>query len=226
MLSENDKKFVMGRYRILLEKYGYSPKSIGWPKGDPEFRYHILTSLAVLQKGDTLLDLGCGFGDLFSFLNKYSPGVKYMGVDFNNELIEVGKNVYPDADLRVGDIMIDDFGTFDWVVAYGIFNNRLPETSNEDSIKKTVQKMFQIAKKGVSVNFLTSYVDYTNPMAYHVSPEWAFSFAKTLTKRVCLRHDYMPYDFFLYLYKDETNDRNVFNEAKENWETLKKLHGI
>lgn len=218
MLSENDKKYIIGRYHKLLEKYGYSPKSIGWPKGDPEFRYHVLTSIAKFQDGETLLDLGCGFGDLYSFLKKYSPNVTYMGVDFNHELIEIGKKVYPNADLRVGDIMKDDFGVFDWVVGYGIFNNRLPETSNEDSIKVTIQKMFQIAKKGVSVNFLSSYVDYMNPMACHVSPEWAFSFAKTLTKRVTLRHDYMPYDFFLYIYKDEINDGNVFREAKANWE--------
>src|ERR1035437_9535727 len=48
MLSENDKKYVIGRYHILLEKYGYNPKAIGWPKGDPSFRYHILTSIACL----------------------------------------------------------------------------------------------------------------------------------------------------------------------------------
>jgi SAM-dependent methyltransferase len=221
MLSENDKKYVIGRYHILLEKYGYSPKSIGLPKGDPAFRYHILTSIANFKDGETLLDLGCGFGDLYSFLKQYFPNVKYLGVDFNPELIEIGEKVYPDADLRVGDIMKDDFGIFDWVVGYGIFNNRLPETSNEDSIKMTIQKMFQIAKKGVSVNFLSSYVDFMNPLAYHVSPEWAFSFAKTLTKRVCLRHDYMPYDFFLYIYKDETNDGNVFREAKANWEMMR-----
>lgn len=224
MLSDNDKKYVIGRYHNLLKKYGYSPKSIGWPKGEPEFRYYILTSIAKFQNGETLLDLGCGFGDLYSFLKKYLPGVKYMGVDFNPELIKIGKNVFPDADLRVGDIIEEDFGIFDWVVGYGLFNNRLPEISNKDSIKVTVEKMFEIAKKGVSVNFLSSYVDYMVPKAYHVSPEWAFSFAKTLTKRVTLRHDYMPYDFFLYIYKDaEINDENVFKEAKANWEIQRQL---
>jgi ubiquinone/menaquinone biosynthesis C-methylase UbiE len=214
----------MARYHNLLEKYGYNPKSIGWPKGDPEFRYYILTSIANFKDGETLLDLGCGFGDLYSFLKLYSPHIKYMGVDFNHEFIEIGKKVYPNADLRVGDIMKDDYGVFDWVVGYGIFNSRLPETSNEVSIKETIQKMFKIAKKGVSVNFLSSYVDYMNPVTYHVSPEWAFSFAKTLTKRVVLRHDYMPYDFFLYIYKDdEINGENVFRQAKADWEIQRAL---
>jgi hypothetical protein len=220
MLSENDKSYVIGRYHELIIKYGYSPKSVGWPKGDPDFRFHILTSIAEFKNGDTLLDLGCGFGDLYSFLKRYWPNVKYTGIDFNAELIKEGKKVYPNADLRVGDIIQEDFGVFDWVVGCGIFNSRLPETSNEYSIKSTVQKMFEIAQKGVSINFLSTYVDYTNSRAYHVSPEWAFSFAKTLTKRVSLRHDYMPYDFCVYLYKNaEINNENVFKRAKADWES-------
>jgi len=222
MLSNNDKKHIIGIYDEMLEKYGYSSKSVGYPKVEPAFRYHILTSIAKFQDGETLLDLGCGFGDLYDFLLKYHPNVKYMGVDLNPELISMGKNVHPNADLRVGDILKDDFGVFDWVVGFGIFSYRWLETSTEDATKAIIQKMFQIAKKGVSVNFLSSYVDYMQPMAYHVSPEWAFSFAKTLSKRVTLRHDYMPYDFSLYIYKDEEiNDKNIFTQAKANWEMLK-----
>ena len=50
MLSEKDKKYVIGRYHNLLKKYGYSPKSIGWPKGEPEFRYYVLTSIANIRR--------------------------------------------------------------------------------------------------------------------------------------------------------------------------------
>jgi len=40
-----------------------------------------------------------------------------------------------------------------------------------------------------------------------------FCIAKKLTRRVALRHDYMPFEFCLFLYKDDSkNKKNVFNE--------------
>jgi hypothetical protein len=62
--------------------------------------------------------------------------------------------------------------------------------------------MFSNASKGVSVNFLTSYVNFQREHNYHHSPEQVFSFAHTLTRRIALRHDYPLWEFTLYLYKE------------------------
>lgn len=49
---------------------------------------------------------------------------------------------------------------------------------------------------------------------YYYSPEEIFGFCKDLTKRVALRHDYMPYEFTVYLYKqEEIDERNIFTEV-------------
>ncbi|MFZ1077872.1 MAG: hypothetical protein WAN47_10635, partial [Nitrosotalea sp.] len=58
-----------------------------------------------------------------------------------------------------------------------------------------------------------NYVDYKDKDIFYTSPEIIFKFAKSLTRRVVLRHDYMPFEFCLYIYKNDVkNKRNVFDE--------------
>ena len=49
---------------------------------------------------------------------------------------------------------------------------------------------------------LSSHVNYQEEHLYYFSPERLFSFAKSLTRFVQVRHDYLPFDFTLYLYKE------------------------
>ena len=61
---------------------------------------------------------------------------------------------------------------------------------------------FNACSEGFAIDMLTSYVDYKEEHLYYYSPEQLFSYAKTLTKRVALRHDYPAYEFALLLHKD------------------------
>ena len=47
-------------------------------------------------------------------------------------------------------------------------------------------------------------------------PAWALTLGKKLSRRVMLRHDYMPYEFTLIIYSDDTiSSRNVFNATEK-----------
>ena len=72
--------------------------------------------------------------------------------------------------------------------------------------------MFDLSKCGVAVDFMSNYVDFKNNIAYYASPEKIFKICKGLTKRVILRYDYMPYEFAIYMYKNDNinKDKNVF----------------
>ena len=59
---------------------------------------------------------------------------------------------------------------------------------------------FRTAKKGVAVDLLTSYVDFKKDHLHYYQPETVFSFAKQLTRRVTLRHDYPLFEFCVYLH--------------------------
>ena len=48
---------------------------------------------------------------------------------------------------------------------------------------------------------MSTRVDFQRPEAWHTDPAWLLQQAMGLTRRVVLRHDYMPYEFCAHLYK-------------------------
>ena len=62
--------------------------------------------------------------------------------------------------------------------------------------------MLKICKKGVAMDFMSTYVDFKRKDSFHASPERVFKIAKKLSKRVVIRHDYLPFEFCVYIYKN------------------------
>jgi len=198
--------YILHQHNTLLEKYGESPKSLGIQHGQT-IKYHIASQIGI-SKNSTVLDVGCGFGDFFGFLKYRKIKVKYLGIDLNKNLVRIARKRYPDASFEVGDIGKKQFSKFDWVIGIGITNY-----ASGNFNKTLVKEMFRICKKGVFIDFLTTYVDYKDKENHYKSPEKMFKFAKSLTRRVSLRHDYQPFYFCLYLYKDDTkNKKNYFRQ--------------
>lgn len=210
-MIEEEKKATLDRYNERLKEYGYSPKTLGWLKGEQEIRFQVLSEIGNLGNC-SILDVGCGFGDLYGFLINKGIKIQYTGVDINQQLLEIGKELYPSASFEVMDFDEEVIEKkFDWVFASGIFNFKLE--NNEQFIQNMLSKMFTISQNGVTVDFMSSYVDFQNEGAYHANPNKIFSYCKQLSRRITLRHDYMPFEFCVYIYKkDRFNERTVFNE--------------
>lgn len=208
-MKMDEKKATIKRYNERLKKYGHDPRTLGWFKGRQPIRFGALSEIGDLNNC-SILDVGCGFGDLYGFLIKRDLNIKYTGYDINQNLITIAKEKYPNARFEVKDILIDATKQkFDYVFSSGVFNFKLLD--NKTFIENMLEKMFEICNKGFATDFMSNYVDFKNEDAYYAKPEEIFSFCKTLSKRVALRHDYMPFEFCIYTYKnDSINERNVF----------------
>lgn len=58
--------------------------------------YKMATYGVINPETKSVLDLGCGRGDLGSFINRIiSPDVKYQGIDVNQLMIDIGQEKYP-----------------------------------------------------------------------------------------------------------------------------------
>ncbi len=210
VLEQAHKKDVIRRYNERLAKYGYDPRSLGWLKGRQTVRFTVLSEIGDI-KNSCVLDVGCGFGDLYGFFKKIGVKVKYTGCDINSNLIATAKERYPKGKFLVADIDSNAIhGSFDWVFATGVFEFKYPNMLN--FVKHMLTKMFNLTKKGVAADFMSSYVDYKGKDGFYASPEKIFRIAKGLSRGVTLRHDYMPFEFCIYIYKDnKINRRNVFS---------------
>jgi len=218
-MNPEDVREYADRYSHRLAEFGYSPKTLGWGKGGRQsIRYEVLTSpflhTDMPESTCSILDVGCGFGDLLDFLHARRWQGRYEGIDIVPDLLAVARQRHPGGHFALGDISgepLQKLGRFDYVIASGVFNARLHGESNEVHIAKAIERMCEIARLGVFVDFMSSYVDYRNGQGWYTDPAWAFSTGKRFSRRVAIRHDYMPYEFTLYIFlNDNVSDNNVF----------------
>jgi SAM-dependent methyltransferase len=149
-----------------------------------------------------VLDVGCGLGALHEHLVARGLPCRYTGYDINPQLIEMACQRHPDLTFEVRDILREDFPEFDFVVSSSSFNLKLEHEDNYEFIERMLKTMYGHARRAVAVDLMTSYVDFKNPDAFYYEPERVFSIAKSITKRVALRHDLPLFQFCIYLFPD------------------------
>jgi SAM-dependent methyltransferase len=215
-MQPHDRKAYVERYESRLRQFGHSPETLGWGKtGRQEFRFAILADAAIATPGSSVLDVGCGFADLYDYLVAGGWSGRYVGVDLVPGLVDMARQRHPDLDVRTADIaeLANSEERFDYVIASGIFNARLASEQNGNHIERTMGQMFGLCTRAMCVDFMSTYVDFQHETAWHTDPAWAIAVAHRLSGRYSLRHDYMPYEFALTVYKDaRISERNVFAE--------------
>ncbi len=200
-MNEDDRRHIIDRYRRYLAEFGPSSRALGWGRDDKQsIRFDTIVA-PIVAAGGSVLDVGCGFADLYGHLRSRGWNGRYAGIDLVPEFVAEAKRRHPDTDLRIGDISsVPD--TFDFVVGYGIFNTRLPGQANADYIAQTLQDLLRRARVAVCVDFLSSACDYQDPSAWHTNPAWAIEQALQLSPRVRLSHEYLPFEFALVVFAD------------------------
>lgn len=208
-----DRDILQGYYGDKLKTYGHDTRSLGWIPGARNVRFGALTAIGDLQDR-SVLDVGCGFGDLYGYLTRRGIKVDYTGVDINPEFIDIARAAYPDARFLAADFEEDDIGdSFDWAFAAGIFTIKISD--NRRFIKNTLNKMFQVCNKGLAADFLSP-TTLGNDAYWQCPPEEVLKFCRGLSRRAVLRADYMSTEYCVYLYKDDMADeRNVFENYKK-----------
>ena len=204
-MNKTDSEIVINRYIERYQKYGYNPKTLGWDKGKQDLRFNILTSQIDLE-GKSICDIGCGFGDLNKYLKQKLNNYLYFGIDIVDKLIEEARNRYigRNINFRCGDFLIEDISEFDYAIASGIFNFKLRNEDNYSYIENVINKAFSISKIGLAFDFLSDKVDFMYEHTFHSSPEKILSIAYKYTRNIILRNDYMPFEFTVILFKDDS----------------------
>jgi len=201
---EADKKILLDFYKKGIATYSEDIKALGYGSVESqEVRLRVISEIGDLGN-KRILDVGCGFGDLYTFLHGQSIHPKrYLGIDIISELLDVARKRLPEVEFEL--VAILDFEStekFDFVIACGIFGLETPNW--QYLFKEQLRKMYDLCEIGVAVDFLSSFtIKGKNPAAHYTNPAKILEFVfKNLSKRVVLRHDYMPNDFTIYIYKE------------------------
>ena len=212
-MSEAPKRDICGHYQTLYEKYGYDERALGWSKHKQMLRFEQLFKHMDIKQGCSILDVGCGFGDLCMYLNTHfgEGNYSYYGIDIMESSISEAQKHYGhqnDTLFEKANILDDSFSVrADYVVSSGMFGFQLYDSfdRNCDYIREVVKKSLNLCRKGVAFDFLSDKVDYrAGNYQFHAPPEKMVEIAYSLSRRIILDNSAMPFEFTLSIFKDDS----------------------
>jgi SAM-dependent methyltransferase len=212
-MLEEDRTETRARYASRFQEFGYHPRTLGWHKGRQRVRFAAALE-AVGTRFGSLLDVGCGFGDLFGYLKKRGWQGNYLGVDICPELLDEGRKRYGPRGARFEciDLSTESLAySADVAVALGVFNYRL-KGDNLEFVAQMLHAMWSHSTQAVVLDFLSTTADRPKADLFHADPDVVLRRALGYSKRVRLDHSYMPFEFLLAIWHDDsfTDDCPVF----------------
>lgn len=191
---------VAAHYDRLVERYGGSHHALDYgSRKSQRIRFDVLASgLALADK--RVLDVGCGMADFKSYLDERGIACTYAGVDASARMVAEARKRHEKVALTVGDILAPGIGTpCDVALANGIFY-LLGERADVLQ-REIIEHMWELAEDAVAFTSLSSWAPEQSEGEYLADPIALLRFCRTLTPWVRLRHDYLPHDFTIFLYK-------------------------
>jgi len=155
--------------------------------------------------GKSILDIGCGTGELLAHLYRRGIRCRYKGVDLSGEMIQLCRQKFPESEFEETDVLVDDLSEqFDYTISVGIHNVKF--SGNREILEKMTRRQFELCRVAAHVSILTNRYD---GFADHIQAwcaEDVLKLALSITPYAVLRHDYLPNDFSVTLYREPLID--------------------
>ena len=180
---------------------------LDWSSHDSQHaRFGVLAGNVDLA-AKTLLDVGCGLGDLWGYLKSCGVDARYTGVDILEKMVAAAGQRHSDARFVCADLFGDSAaitektertfepGSFDVVFCSGIFNLNLG--NNHDFLARGLARLLELARSHLVFNLLHSRAQTADSRYFHYDPHTVMSMLESLPCSVKLIDDYLPNDFTL-----------------------------
>lgn len=176
---------------------------VGWNNREQqEKRWDILLNIG-FQDGDSILDFGCGIGDLYGYMEEKYKKFIYYGVEVNQEYYDIARKKYPNVNFKLIDNINEINFNYDWFVASGVFT---VYTTTEDLIRY-IDAAYQQCNKGVAFNLIKElyYPNVNDPLEKRrgYNSKEILSIFKEKYDSVRMVDKYLKpnKDFTIYIYK-------------------------
>lgn len=190
-------------YTDKVRQHGPVAQGADWKSLESQtLRFAQLFKLLPSGESFSILDYGCGYGALISYLDERGSDFDYRGFDISAEMLERARDLYG-SDPRVQFFQAESaLQPADYTLASGIFNVKLETRAEEwrEYILDSLHHLNAHSQKGFAFNALTSYSDHEHqkPHLYYADPLFFFDYCKrNFSKYVSLLHDYPLWEFTL-----------------------------
>ena len=178
-----------------IKKFGInSHQALGWRKKNEQLlRFKMLLEPTELNDC-SILDIGCGTGDLLAYLISNNIQCEYTGIDQIKDFITLAGDKYKNQNntsFLLGDFWTADLGKYDYVLASGALSYR---HADPNFIFKIIAHLFSLSKMAFAFNLLEK-TDLKNGGLVAYNKNEILGFCKKLSSNVILKDDYLEGDF-------------------------------
>ena len=198
---------VKKHYEELLAVNGAKPQGVDWnSENSQDLRFAQIVKVCDLSQKFTILDYGCGYGGLVSYLYNLGANFMYTGYDVLESMVNVARQHFDYNPRCKFTTDLQELAASDYAVVSGTFNikSEISQSDWTDYVIAELHKINHLSIKGFSFNLLTKYSDleYLRSDLYYADPCFFFDYCKTrFSKNVAVLHDYGLYDFTVLVRK-------------------------
>ena len=201
-MNLQEKCSVLYFHKQCLQESGKGTSgALGWTEEtSQQMRFAVLSGIANLNE-TSILDLGCGYGHLKSYLDSKYRNISYTGIDFMPEFIELAQKTHGNEShttFIAKDFSEGELPVADYILASGVFCYR---SSDEKYYTNLISRMFGACKKGIGFNMLNIDKFPASGFLKAHGIKTTEDFCKELSSNVVVRNDYLPEDFTIFMYK-------------------------
>ncbi len=211
VVEQDWRQQIVETYERSLARHGPTIRALRWVSEESQVaRFSVLAEAGPLA-GASLLDIGCGLGDLFGFLRQHGLDCEYTGYDITPGMLDGARAKYPEGRFELRDILTEGLGgSFDYVMASGTFNVRVPD--HESWLARMLETMYAGCRRAVAFNILRPlpaekqppepFATWAREFYYEVEPPALVDACRRLTPAVEVREGYLPAEYTLYLRRE------------------------
>ena len=190
----NSEKF----YTSAIEKHGTTAKGVNWiSKHNQNIRFDtILEILPTDINSLSIVDAGCGFGDLYTYMSKKKRTPKeYIGIDSLLDMYSIASEK-TGCEIIIADITKDELPSADYYVCSGAMN-----VLNSFETHLFIQNCFSSCRDGFVFNILHG--DKESETYNYLTTEQIKQIAVDLgVEAVIIKDDYLKDDITVGFFKE------------------------
>jgi SAM-dependent methyltransferase len=188
-------------YDARVAVQGPTPAGVDWnSQASQELRFQQLERLWERDPEATVLDYGCGYGALATYMRRKGHQGAYTGFDLSDRMVAEARRLLSQLPHCCVTTRRADLSPADYAVASGGLNVKqdIPEEDWTSYVWDVVADLAVLGRRGFAFNALTCHSDpeRRRPDLFYADPLEHFEHCRsTFSGWVALLHDYPLYEF-------------------------------